>query len=578
MFRVAGHRFVLLCAIALGCSGVEPVRALNAGGAGGTPSNLAGNSASPATSGEGGASGESASAGTPAEPPMRPPDSLIPARIRRLANVEYDTSLQSLLGTQLAPAEAADFPPDLRRDGFTVNASQRVDAVIVERLADAADTLVSEAQQHGTLARLAPCAANTDETTCARQFIVTFGSKVYRRPLLDEEIDSLLVLYAAGAEDASYADGIAHVTRGLLQSAGFLYLTELGTGERPQSGIVPLTPYELASSLSYFLTSAPPDDELLTKAANGALQEPAEREAQARRLLATDARAKDTAVRLVREWLGIDRIVVSAKDTLVYPNFEALKPSIVAESTDFVGAVAFEASGNVSELFGARWTMNTGPLDLYQTAGAGPIPGSTLLTDRVGILNQSAFLSTYAQAHEGHPVFRGVAIAQRVACMGLDSPASFNIQVVPPAPDPNLTIRERYSQHSTNEICAGCHQIIDPFGFSFEHYDGIGAQRDLDHGKNVDSAVQVTSPTWLAGTYNDSNELATALAGRAEVQECFARFMFRAAAGTGDGAATPGEAEFIDGIRALPASERGNIVETLVSAAKSANFAARSAP
>ena len=69
----------------------------------------------------------------------------------------------------------------------------------------------------------------------------------------------------------------------------------------------------------------------------------------------------------MREWLGIDCIDASAKDSLVYPTFEDQKPSIVAESQDFVRAVAFESTGTVGELLGARWTVSSGPLALYQT-------------------------------------------------------------------------------------------------------------------------------------------------------------------------------------------------------------------
>ena len=130
-------------------------------------------------------------------------------------------------------------------------------------------------------------------------------------------------------------------------------------------------------------------------------------------------------------------------------------------------------------------------------------------------------------------MFRGVAIAQRVTCMGLDSPASFNIQVIPPAPDPTVTTRERYDVHVRDSICAGCHDVIDPFGFAFEHYDGMGAYRDLDHGKSVDSAVDVSVGRDFDGHYADSNQLAAALAESPNVRECFARFMFRALAGDG---------------------------------------------
>ncbi len=524
-----------------------------------------------ATGGAGGGAGNSGA---------RPPGELLPARVRRLANAEYDGSVQALLSTRRTPASEPDFPPDLRRDGFTVNAAQRVDAVVIERLADAADTLATEAQADGTLARLAPCASLADGASCARAFITTFGAKVYRRALIEEEVKALSALYAVGADGASYADGIAHVTRGLLQSAGFLYLTELGSGVARADGTVAMTPHEIAASLAYLVTSAPPDSELAAKAVSGALADPAQRAAQARRLFSTDPRARDTVVRLVREWLGIDRIDASAKDSLVYPSFEATKARIVAESRDFVRAVAFESTGTVGELLGARWTVSSGPVALYRNIGNGPTvaSGSTSLTDRTGILNQAAFLASYALAHESHPVFRGVAVAQRVTCMGLDSPASFNIQVIPPAPDPTMTTRERYDVHVRDSICAGCHDTIDPFGFAFEHYDGMGAYRDLDRGKPVDSAVDVAIDRDFDGHYTDSNQLAAALAQSATVRECFARFMFRALAGNGDGAATPGEEDFVAAWRATPAAAGGNIVETLIGAVTRPSFAVRGAP
>ena len=503
---------------------------------------------------------------------------LLPARIRRLANAEYDASVRALLATTQSPASGPDFPPDLRQDGFSVNDAQRVDALIIERLTDAADALAREAAQNGTLLRLAPCESQAEPESCAERFITSFAAKAYRRPLLDEEQSALEALYAIGAEGATYLDGIMHVTRGVLQSAGFLYLTELGDGTTVLGDTLSLTQDELAASLSYFLTSAPPDDELLAKAASGVLSDPAEREAQARRIFETNPLAKDTAVRLVREWLGVDGIADSAKDSLVYPEFESLKPKMVAESEDFVRAVAFASKGTVSELFDATWTVNSGPLSLYQPAGRGPIDGTSMLADRVGVLNQAAFLATYANAHESHPIFRGVAIARRVTCYPLDSPASFNLQVVPPAPDATKTTRERFSVHPADSICAGCHDIIDPYGFSFEHFDGMGAYRDQEHGKAVDSSAVVAVKGDFDGAYRDSNQLGLALGQSESVRECFARFMFRAAAASGDSAATPGEQEFVELWRSIPAAAQGSIVETLIAYVKTPTFARRWSP
>jgi hypothetical protein len=512
---------------------------------------------------------------------------LLPARIRRLANAEYDASVHELLSTTQSPASGSDFPPDFRQNGFTVNEAQRVDSVIVQRLFAAAEALAAEAKQNGTLGRLAPCANMSSQATeCARKFVTTFGAKVYRRELVNEEITALVGLYTVGADGATYEDGIAHTLRGLLQSAGFLYLTELGSGSPAADGSIALTPHEIAASLSYFLTSAPPDEQLLKKAVDGDLADPAVREAEARRLLANDPLAQDSAVRVVREWLGIDRVISSSKDSLVYPEFDAHKPKIVAESTDFVKAVAFRSTGNVSELLGAPWTVESGPigqLPLYKVGGNGPL-GGTKQVDRVGILNQAAFLSVYANAHESHPVLRGVAIGRRVACLDLPSPTTLNVQVVPPVPDPAKTTRQRFEIHSEDSMCATCHDVIDPFGFAFEQFDGMGAHRLIgedgktkENGRDVDSSVTVATGLDFDGTYPDSNQLATALSQSEAVRTCFARFMFRAASATSDAAVKPSEDAFVEAWRAIPAAAQGNILETLVAYVKSPSFAARRA-
>src|SRR5450432_1746411 len=183
----------------------------------------------------------------------------IPARIRRLTNAEYDASVQALLGTRQTLA-VSTFPPDARQGGFTLNDAQRVDPVLAKQLAAAAETLVAEATTSGALARLAPCAdPQGGGAACSKTFIQAFGAAAYRRPLTDVEAADLATLYAAGADATSggtYADGVGLVVRGALQSAGFLYLTELGEGAGPPP--VPafdLGAFETASALAYLIAA-----------------------------------------------------------------------------------------------------------------------------------------------------------------------------------------------------------------------------------------------------------------------------------------------------------------------------------
>jgi hypothetical protein len=180
-----------------------------------------------------------------------------------LTNAEYDASVQALLGTAQTPA-ATSFPLDARQSNFTVNDAQRVDPVLAKLLSDTAIALVTEARSNGKLAALSPCSNPTGGgAACAATFIQSFGAKAYRRALSSDEVTALQTVYAAGASGGAYTDGIDAIVRALLQSAGFLYSTEIGAAASPAAaGVVTLTPQEVASTLSFLVTSAPPDDTL----------------------------------------------------------------------------------------------------------------------------------------------------------------------------------------------------------------------------------------------------------------------------------------------------------------------------
>lgn len=498
--------------------------------------------------------------------------SLLPARIRRLTNAEYAASARALTRTAADPS--GSFTPDSRQDGYTVNDAQRVDPVLAKQLAASAEALAAEVK--GKLAEFAPCAdQGAQAESCATDFIKSFGGRAYRRPLDTPEIDALLTVYRVGAKGATYADGIELIARAVLQSAGFLYLTEIGDGST--GATLALTPHELASSLSYLITAGPPDDALLAAATTGALSTPEGRETEVRRLLQTSA-ARDRIVRVVREWLGIDRIAMTAKDSNVYGEFASVRPSMELETEAFVNEVLSNATGTVGELLGADWSVLDEPLKGFYGA---PGVGRVSLSNRRGILNQGAFLAVHAHATETAPVLRGVTVLRRVTCVDIPSPTELNINVVPPVPDPSKTTRERFSIHSTDAECRSCHNSIDPFGFSFEQFDGMGKLRDkvdghlVDNGHPVDSAVTVAMGADIDGAYADSNALAQALSTSKMVRSCFARQVFRASAGRSGKSAAESEDSFVRAWEAAPEAEQGKIVETLVSYVKSSLFSHR---
>lgn len=495
----------------------------------------------------------------------------LPARLRRLTNAEFDTSATVLLGIQ--STFGASFTPDTRQAGFTRNDAQRVDPVFVTQLNDAAQKLAAMAKQK--VSTIAPCADAAGSESCARTFIGSFAQRAYRRPATTREVDALVAVYRVGSEGSAYADGIETVISAVLQSPGFIYTTEIG--EQPTAATAQLSDYEIASVLAYLLTGAPPDEALLQAAAGGKLGAPETRRSQARRLLATDA-ASGQVVRMVHEWLGIDRITETAKDSNVYPDFAGLRDAMKREADAFVSEVMWKSGSDVRELLAADWTPAEDDLARLYLNGQTPArdAGHVSLASvrRRGILNQGAFLSVYAHASESAPVLRGVAVLRRVACVNIASPTSLNINVVPPVPDPSKTTRERFAIHSQDPGCKSCHGSIDALGFSFEALDGMGRERKLENNRPVDSSTLLNAGYSFDGSYADSADLALKLADSEELRSCFARQLFRYAAARSDDAA---EKSFMTQVAALPEAERGKFAELIVAFVGSDGFVQRGA-
>jgi hypothetical protein len=321
----------------------------NAGGAGKAQSGGAAGSGVMGGSGGAGAVGSGGAGGGVPLPPETTPAELLPAGIRRLTNEEFAGSVSALLGVTL-PANIT-LPPDARQDGFTRNRAQRVDPVMAKQL-DAIAQAVAEGARP-KLETLAPCASSGGSVDCATSFIESFGEKAYRRPLTTEETTALLDLYRIGLDGGTYAEGIELVIRGILQSAGFLYITEIGDGAA--SDPIALTSRELATSLSYLVTAQPPTDAFIARAEAGEFSTPEGRAEGARDLLEAGDATPEPVLRMLKEWLGVDRIADVGKDQNVYRAWnDSVRMSMLGELRAFTDAVV-KSGGGVSELLGADW-------------------------------------------------------------------------------------------------------------------------------------------------------------------------------------------------------------------------------
>ena len=500
-----------------------------------------------------------------------PRQALLAPALRRLSVAELEQSASAVLGEPVDLHSA--LPPDALQTDFSRNIGQSVDSLTLRQLYDATrsasatltlDRAVFPACAVGALAR---------DTSCANDTVSTLAQLAFRRPASDAELTRLMALFSSGSEGGTFRDGVSLVLRGLLASPQLLYEATLGEGPA-QVGALRLSQYELASALSYVISGTPPDRELLAAAAAGELASGSERQAQAVRLLSR-AETMQLFQRFVSEWLGLEQLPELAKSTSVVSDFPTLSRAMQQETSAFVADALGSGGGDLSTLFAGGYSLV--PDALAPVYGIEPVGAGTRVAlrnvSRVGLLQQSSFLSVFAHDAESAPVLRGKAVLVRLLCRPIPQPQTLNIDIVLPAPDPHATTRQRFERHATDALCESCHSQLDPVGFTFENFDAIGRLRATDADQPVDTHGSIT----LDGAsldLKDSVALADAIASSQDLRSCVARQVVRFASGRQDIAA---ESAFVNEVAGLPPAWRGSLLGLFLSYVKSEGFAWRSA-
>jgi hypothetical protein len=447
--------------------------------------------------------------------------SVAPTRLRRLNREQYQRAVRDLVSVSFEPG--ADFPTDEKVAAFSSNTVTPLDRLAVDQYLDAAMHIADQAVEH--LDTLASCDRQArGDSACATDLVATLGARAYRRPLSATESKRYLELFSNAA---SFEDGARDVLTTLLISPHFLYTEELASDGA--TGAQPLDAYALATRLSLTLWGSVPDSQLLQAAAAGRLDTPEHIRTQAERML-EDPRAADTLTSFHVQWLGLDAIDDLTKDPKAYPSFDAATAAAMrAETAAFADYVFRRSDGTLDTLLTAPLAFPQGPLaDIYGvTPNADPTePVSLDPTRRAGILTQAAFLAVQAHPNQTSPVRRGVVVLRNVMCVDLPNPPP-NVNNATPEPEPDATTRERFAQHTADPQCAGCHTLIDPIGFGFEHYDAIGRYRTSENGAPIDASGELTLADGSTAAFDDGVGLSKALATSPEVRKCIARQWFR---------------------------------------------------
>ena len=324
-----------------------------------------------------------------------------------------------------------------------------------------------------------------EEQACARRIAENLARRAFRRPVNEDDVDSLMPYFETGREGpGGFDSGIEQVVAAVLVSPDFLYRTIRTPEDVGDRRAFPLNDLELASRLSFFLWSQGPDDELLDIAAAGELHRPEVLEAEARRMLA-DPRASSLVRNFALKWLNLDNLSEVEPDPNLFPAFnDQLRQDFATEIESFVTSVLL-GDRNVSDLLTANHTfLNQRLAEHYGiTSVLGPQFRRVELddTERWGLLGKGAALMRTSYGDRTSPVLRGAWVLDKL--MGTPPtppPPDVETDLTTPEGEKPTTLRARLEQHRANPGCNQCHGVIDPIGLALENFDAIGRWRDVD--------------------------------------------------------------------------------------------------
>jgi Protein of unknown function (DUF1592)/Protein of unknown function (DUF1588)/Protein of unknown function (DUF1585)/Protein of unknown function (DUF1587)/Protein of unknown function (DUF1595) len=318
-----------------------------------------------------------------------------------------------------------------------------------------------------------------------RQIFARFLPRVYRRPVDPKEVDVLVkwVLNAQKVNNLSGVDAVREGVRAVLCSPKFLIIHEpAGTEDKPR----PLTDYELACRLSYFLWSTMPDAELFNLAAANQLHEPKTLQAQVRRMIA-DPKGIGLVRNFTGQWLKVREFSSVITDRVQYKAYDdELRDSSWREPYEFFKKVLQDDLSILNFLDSDFLVIDERLATHYGIDG---VKGTAFRPvairpehRRGGVLGMAGVLTYLSDGLRTLPVRRGAYVLDTL-WNAPPPPPPPSAGDLPPVMGKDLTVRQRLDKHRNSALCASCHARIDPFGMALENYDAIGAWRNRMNGE-----------------------------------------------------------------------------------------------
>jgi hypothetical protein len=343
-----------------------------------------------------------------------------------------------------------------------------------------------------------------EEPLCAKRILSSLMRRAYRRPVTDADLRVPLKFFNDARADRGFDGGIEMGLRAVLVSPEFLFRVEQDPPETAPNSAYRISDLELASRLSFFLWSSIPDDELLDAAIAGKLRQQTVLEQQVRRMLA-DSRSRSLVNNFAQQWLYLRNLASATPDMRLFPDFDDNLRQAFRRETELFFESIMREDRSILDLLTANYTFVNERLAKHY--GIANVYGSRFRrvnfdkdSVRGGLLRQGSILTVTSYATRTSPVIRGKWVLDNI--LGMPPPP-------PPASVPALkentsigkavSMRQRIAEHRANPACAGCHNLMDPVGFSFENYDAVGRWRIVDDTGRVDASGSLPDGTRFDG-------------------------------------------------------------------------------
>jgi hypothetical protein len=367
------------------------------------------------------------------------------------------------------------------------------------------------------------CSSSGNSTACLTEQAKKLASRAFRGTVSDAQLARFSDLFTSSVASVGLPSATADLVDVVLSSPSFAFRDEVQTDA---TGL--LLPAQQLQNITYTLADGPPEAVGLSSATPVAhLQTPDLVGKTVDQVLASPA-ARAKLLRFFLAWLEVKEPEEFAIAESAFPEFTPdVAAAVVAETKAFLQRQLGSAAPSMKDLTESTQSVLSAAGSFLYGRPPGAATGLVDLdpAQRLGIFSQPAVIASHSGPTTTRLVKRGVFFVRKVMCIPLGAPPSDVATTVPMSA--GATERERVETVTAQSKCAGCHAIINPFGFMQENYDAIGRWRTTDDGTPIDASISVNVLDEGPVTTSSPVDALRAFTRSYRFQQCFARQLFR---------------------------------------------------